>query len=163
LGLPILGKLADLRQIRHDAIIIGIGHNKIRHKLYEQLVEEGEQFAAACHPRATIARDVIISPSSVVCAGVVINPGSVVGRNVILNTSCSVDHHNSIGDHAHVAPGVHLGGDVTIGAGTLVGIGATIMPQCKVGNWCTVGAGTLVRHDVPDYATVVGIPARIIS
>jgi sugar O-acyltransferase (sialic acid O-acetyltransferase NeuD family) len=161
LGLPILGKLADLECIDHEAVILGIGNNVTRCALYERLRSSGEQFATACHPRAIIARDVTIQPGTVVCAGVVVNPGTVVGQNVILNTSCSVDHHNSIGDHAHIAPGAHLGGEVKIGAGALVGIGATVMPQRQVGRWSTVGAGALVVHDVPDQATVIGVPAQI--
>jgi sugar O-acyltransferase (sialic acid O-acetyltransferase NeuD family) len=163
LELPVLGNLAALSQIAHDAVVIAIGNNATRRALYDRLFASGEQFATARHPRATIARDVVIHPGSVVCAGVVINPGSVIGHDVILNTSCSVDHHNWIGDHAHIAPGVHLGGDVRIGAGTLVGIGATVMPQRKVGTWCTVGAGALVLRDVPDQATVIGAPAQVIS
>ena len=35
-------------------------------------------------------------------AGVVVGTGSVIGANVILNTSCTVDHHSRVGDHAHL-------------------------------------------------------------
>lgn len=160
IGVPVLGKLADLQEIDHDAVIIGIGNNAIRCALYERLKSSGEQFGTACHPAAIIARDALIQPGTVIGPGAIVNPGSFVGQNVILNTSCSIDHHNWIGDHAHVAPGVHLGGDVRIGVGALLGIGATVMPQRKVGTWSTVGAGALVVHDVPDKATAVGIPAR---
>jgi sugar O-acyltransferase (sialic acid O-acetyltransferase NeuD family) len=162
LGLPILSNIADLCQIEHDAVIIAIGNNATRRTLYERLQSTDEHFATACHPRAVIARDVLVQPGTVVCAGVVVNPGTVIGQNVILNTGCTVDHHNRIGDHAHIAPGVHLGGDVTIGSGSLIGIGATVMPQRNVGDWSTVGAGALVQRDVPDEVTVLGVPARIV-
>ena len=69
---------------------------------------------------------------------------------------------NVIGDHAHIAPGVHLGGDVTIGEGTLIGIGAVVMPQRRVGAWCTVGAGAVVTRDLPDQVVAIGAPARVI-
>jgi len=86
--------------------------------------------------------------------------GQVVA-DILLNTGCTIDHHNRIGDHAHIAPGVHLGGQVEIGQGALVGIGATVLPQRRIGAWSVVGAGAVVADDVPDNATVIGVPARL--
>jgi sugar O-acyltransferase (sialic acid O-acetyltransferase NeuD family) len=162
LGLPILGDLAALAHLEHEAVIIGIGDNRTRAKVFDRVSAAGENFAIACHPRAIVATDVVAQPGTVICAGAVVNPGSRIGHNVILNTSCSVDHHNDIGDHAHIAPGAHLGGDVTIGMGTLVGIGATVMPQRRVGMWSVVGAAALVQRDVADRFVVVGVPAQVV-
>ncbi len=160
LDLPVIGPIADLAGLDHDAVIVAIGANQVRRSLFEALRARGERFAVACHPAATIAPDVVIGEGCVICAGAVVNTGSVIGANVILNTSASVDHHNRVGDHAHIAPGVHLGGDVTIGAGTLVGIGATVMPQSTVGEWSVVAAAACVRRAVPDRTVVAGVPAR---
>ena len=161
LGLPVLGKVAELKTTPHDAVVVAIGDNQIRECLFNALRERGEQFLVARHPTAVIASDVTVGASAMICAGVVVNSGSSIGNGVILNTACTVDHHNRIGDHAHVAPGVHLGGDVIVGAGTLIGIGATVMPQRRVGEWCTIGAATLVHEDLADGVTAVGVPARI--
>lgn len=160
LGLLVLGGIAALPTIPHDALIIGIGANRIRREIYARLSSAGERFAIARHPAAVIAPDVSIGPGTVICAGAIVNPGAVVGANVILNTACSADHHNRIGDHAHIAPGVHMGGDVEVGSGALVGIGSIVMPQRRVGAWSIVGAGALVQTNVPDQAVVVGVPAR---
>ncbi|WP_029215675.1 acetyltransferase [Kallotenue papyrolyticum] len=163
LGLPVLGSVADLPMIDHEAVIIAIGDNATRRTLFEVLRQRGERFAIARHPSAVLAPDVRVGPGTVICAGAIVNPGSSIGANVIINTGCTVDHHNQIGDHAHLAPGVHLGGDVQIGAGTLVGIGSTIMPQRRIGAWSVVGAGTLVHRDVPDRVVLAGVPGRIIK
>ncbi|MGC9000652.1 DapH/DapD/GlmU-related protein, partial [Caldisericum sp.] len=61
-----------------------------------------------------------------------------------------------------VAPGVHTGGSVFIGEGTLLGIGSSIIPGIKIGKWAVIGAGSVVIRDVPDYATVVGNPGKVI-
>ena len=161
LGLLVLGALEDLPNIPHDALLIAVGDNRTRKRLFDQLRRQNERFAIARHPAAVIAPDVSIGPGTMICPGVVVNPGSSIGSNVILNTGCTVDHHNRIGDHAHIAPGVHLGGDVEIGDGTLVGIGATVMPQRRVGAWSIVGAGSLVHTDTFDGVVVIGTPARV--
>jgi len=161
LGLPIWGPLADLGQIEHDALILGVGDNQKRQRLFEQYRRRSECFATARHPAAVIAPDVQIGHGVMICAGVIVSAGSVIGDNVILNTACTVDHHNVIGDHAHIAPGVHLGGDVHIGTGALVGIGAIVMPQRQVGNWSIIGAGALVHDPVPARAIAIGVPAKV--
>lgn len=160
LGLPVLGTLASLPHISHDAVIVAVGDNKNRQDLFQKLQDRGEQFVTACHPRAILAPHVRIGPGAMICAGAVVNPCSAIGANVILNTNCSVDHHNQIGDHAHIAPGTHLGGQVFVGTGALIGIGATVMPRRQIGAWSVVGAGSVVTRDVPDGLTVVGVPAK---
>jgi protein-tyrosine-phosphatase len=79
---------------------------------------------------------------------------------VIVNTGAGIDHECSLGDWVHVAPGVALAGRVTVGDGALVGIGASVIPGTRVGAWSVVGAGAAVVDDVPDRATVAGVPAR---
>lgn len=163
LGLPVLGSFSQLATIEHDTVIIAIGDNVVRRQLFEKLRKQDCCFVTAIHPRAILAPDVLVGPGAMICAGVIVNTGSVVGANVILNTGCTVDHHNQIGDHAHIAPGAHLGGEVTVGEGALVGIGATVMPRCQVGDWCVVGAGALVHRDLAPGITAVGVPAHVIN
>ena len=49
-----------------------------------------------------------------------------------------------------------IGNDVWIGAGTIV------LPEVKIGDGAIIGAGAVVTHDVPAYAVVAGVPARIL-
>ena len=163
MGLPVLGAIAQLDEFDHDAVIVAIGDNRIRARIFESVRARGERIVNAVHPAAVLAPDVRLGEGVMICAGVVVNTGTVIGDNVILNTGCTVDHHNRIGSHAHIAPGVHLGGDVTIGEGTVVGIGATVIPQRTVGAWSAIGAGSVVTRDIPAYATAVGMPARVIQ
>lgn len=162
LGLPVLGSISQRREFEHDALIIAIGENSVRARIFRELEKENVQFINAVHPSAVLAPDVKLGVGVMIMAGVVVNTGAVIGDNTILNTSCSVDHHGRIGRHVHLAPGVHLGGRVTVGEGTLVGIGAVISPGRRIGDWSTIGAGSCVISDIPEGVTAVGVPARTI-
>jgi len=163
LGLPVSGNIDRLGDIEHDAVIVAVGDNHARARIFSRMKAAGERIASAIHPRAVLAPDVRLGEGVMVCAGVVVNTGAVVGDDVILNTGCTVDHHDSIGPHAHVAPGVHLGGHVCVGEGALVGIGSAVIPGASIGDWAIIGAGSVVTKEIPSHTTSVGVPTRIIE
>jgi len=51
---------------------------------------------------------------------------------------------------------------VVIGYGADIGMNASILPGVRIGRHAIVGAGAVVTQDVPDYAVVAGVPARIL-
>jgi len=73
-----------------------------------------------------------------------------------------VDHDNIVGDGVSIGPGAHTAGRVTIRDGAFIGLGALIINGVTVGRRATVGAGAVVVRDVPEGATVVGNPARVL-
>jgi acetyltransferase-like isoleucine patch superfamily enzyme len=50
---------------------------------------------------------------------------------------------------------------VVVGFGADIGMNASILPGMHVGAHSIVGAGAVVTHDIPDYAIVAGLPARL--
>ncbi len=144
------------------AFVISIGVNATRKKVAERL-QSRARFGTAIHATARLSKRAQVGEGTVVMAGVTINADTTVGRHCIINTSASIDHDCVIGDYAHVSPNATLSGDVHIGEGTHFGAGATAIQGIRIGKWCTIGAGTVVIRDIPDYATAVGNPARIIK
>jgi sugar O-acyltransferase (sialic acid O-acetyltransferase NeuD family) len=160
LGLPVLGHDEDLAATPHDAVLVALGENDRRRRVFEELSRAGERLALAVHPTAVLGRDVRLGPGCMVCARAVVNTGARVAENCILNTGCVVEHHCAVGAHAHIGPGAVLGGGCAVGAGALVGLGAAVLPLVRIGEWAVVGAGAVAPRDVPDKATVKGPAAR---
>ena len=162
-GSRVVGPISALAAIGHDAVVVAIGDNAARTRVFADLAAAGECFAIAEHPRSVVAEDVVIGRGSMLCAGTVVNTGTVIGENTIINTGATVDHHSCIGDHVHIAPGVHMGGEVRVQDGAFIGIGAVVLPRVTIGAGSVVGAGAVVIRDVPPFVTVVGAPARALA
>ena len=145
-----------------NQFVISIGVNATRKRVAEKLGAVAT-FGTAIHATARLSKRATVGEGTVVMGGVTINADTQVGKHCIINTSASIDHDCVIGDYAHVSPNATLSGDVHIGEGTHFGAGASAIQGIRIGKWCTVGAGTVVIRDIPDYATAVGNPARIIK
>lgn len=174
-NIPILGlfdadkskiKLLDYNINEYDTIpknaycCISIGNNLIRKKIVEN---NTFNFINLLHPKSFISQRTTIAEGTVVMSGVSINSSTKIGKHCIINTNSSIDHDCIIHDYVHISPNAALAGDVIIGEGTHIGIGASIIQGIKIGKWCTIGAGAVIIRDVPDGATVVGNPGRIIK
>ncbi|HEY8435659.1 MAG TPA: serine O-acetyltransferase [Haloplasmataceae bacterium] len=100
------------------------------------------------HPAATIGKRLFIDHGS----------GVVIGETVV------------IGDDVTIYQGVTLGGTgkergkrhPTILDHAMIGAGAKVLGPVTVGRYAKIGANAVVIKDVPDGATAVGIPARVI-
>ncbi len=102
-----------------------------------------------------------------------INPAARIGQGIMLDhaTGFVVGETAVIGDHVSILQGVTLGGTgraeedrhPKIGNGVLIGAGAIVLGNIKVGDCARIGAGSVVVKEVPPRVTVAGVPARIIG
>ncbi|HLO98599.1 MAG TPA: acetyltransferase [Fimbriimonas sp.] len=155
-GVEIRGPISSLGSA--DLAHIAIGNAAVRMK-FDSL---GCEWSTIIHPHAYVDSTSIIGAGSFVAAGAVVNSATVVGRHCIINTCASVDHDNVLEDFVQIAPGAHLGGNVTVREGAFVGLGASIIHGVTIGRNALIGAGATIIRDVPDGAKIVGNPGRAI-
>src|SRR3954463_15485137 len=106
--------------------------------------------------------------------GIEIHPGAKLGSCVFIDHGMGVviGETAEVGDGCTIYQGVTLGGTSlyrgtkrhpTLGAGVVVGAGAKILGGFTVGEAARIGSNSVVVKEVPDGATVVGIPGRVVE
>ncbi len=141
-------------------LIISVGDNARRAELANMITAT---YGQAIHGTAIISAKASIGEGTVILQGAIVQSAAQVGKHVLINTAASIDHDNTIGDYAHISPHATLCGHVQVGEGTHIGAGAVVIPSIRIGRWCTIGAGAVVIRDIPDFATAVGNPAKVIK
>ncbi|NOT15611.1 MAG: serine O-acetyltransferase [Methylotenera sp.] len=105
--------------------------------------------------------------------GIEIHPGATIGRRVFIDHGMGVVIGETavIGDDCTLYHGVTLGGTSwnkgkrhpTLEQGVVIGAGAKVLGPITIGKNAKIGSNAVVVKDVPDNATAVGIPARILE
>lgn len=105
--------------------------------------------------------------------GVEIHPGATLGRRVFIDHGMGVVIGETavVGDDVLIYKGVVLGGvslektkrHPTVGNGVVIGTSAIILGPIEVGDNAIIGSGSVVVKPVPECATVVGVPGRVVK
>lgn len=115
-----------------------------------------------------------------IVTGIEIHPGARIGRRFFVDhgTGVVIGETSWIGDDVTLYQGVTLGGVApsvdshsqrdrkrhpTLRDGVIVGSGAQVLGPITIGAGARIGANAVATKDVPDCATVVGIPGRVVS
>lgn len=123
--------------------------------------------------RPLLMVSVLIKAGTITVSGIDIPYSAKIGKgfyighfgNIILNAD------TVIGENCNISQGVTIGvsgrndkrGVPVIGDNVYIGVNAVLAGKIKIGNNVLIGANTLVTFDVPDNATIVGSPGKIIN
>ena len=137
--------------------------------IYAGAVIGEESFIA---DRAAIREDFRLGNRSIIGRGVLIEESVQIGNNVKIMTQTHITGFSKIGDYVFIGPQVVTVNDnsldrrktecvgPTIETAARIGANVTLLPAVVIGRDALVGAGAVVTKDVPEYAFVLGIPAR---
>ena len=111
-----------------------------------------------------------------ILTGIEIHPQAKIGNRLFIDhgTGVVIGQTAIIGDDVTIYHGVTLGGvgrsdqrgekrHPTIMEGAMIGAGAQVLGDITVGKKAKVGSNSVVTNDIPDGATALGIPARVIG
>lgn len=108
--------------------------------------------------------------------GIEIHPAATIGKNFFIDhgTGVVIGQTAIIGDNVTIYHGVTLGGvghagsvkgkrHPTLKDWAIIGSGAQVLGDVTIGAHAKIGSNSVVTGDIPDYATAIGIPARVIG
>ena len=114
----------------------------------------------------------LISQVARAATGIEIHPGATIGKGFFIDHGMGVviGETTEIGDNCSIYQGVTLGGTgkdhgkrhPTLGDNVMVGAGAKVLGPFTIGDNTKIAAGAVVLKEIPDDATAVGVPARVV-
>ena len=114
----------------------------------------------------------LVSQWSRLWTGIEIHPGAKIGRRFVIDHGMGIviGETAEVGDDCLLYHGVTLGGTgkdhgkrhPTIGNNVLISTGAKVLGPFKVGDGARIAANAVVLNEIPENATAVGVPARVV-
>ncbi|MDH5189873.1 MAG: acyltransferase [Gammaproteobacteria bacterium] len=87
-----------------------------------------------------------------------------LGENVTLSKNVSlITHDGGVGIFRDEMPGINLFGRIDIRDNTFIGINTVILPGVEIGPNTVIGAGSLVTRNIPAEVVAAGVPARVLG
>lgn len=115
----------------------------------------------------------LISQIARVLTGIEIHPGATLGAGILIDHGMGVviGETAELGDRITIYQGTTLGGTgkekgkrhPTVGNNVVIGAGSKVLGNIKIGSNSKIGANSVVLDDVPEGATVVGIPGKVVK
>lgn len=115
---------------------------------------------------ATFSRKVEIGDNSGLGQRCYIGGKCIIGTDVMMGSDCviySKNHNFTRTDIPMIQQGYQESKTVVIGNDVWIGGRVSILPGISIGNGVIIGTGAVVTKDVPDFAIVAGVPAKIIK
>lgn len=132
--------------------------NRVRRAKYEAMKAAGYRLVSYVSSRCTYLSATPPGDNCFILEDNTIQPFVTIGSNVTLWSGNHIGHDSTIEDHCFISSHVVVSGHVTVGAGSFIGVNATLRNGITIGPETLVGAGAIIMKDTP--AGSVFVPER---
>lgn len=131
-GIPVVGKIADLKLLRkeYDKLVVTIGNNKFRERIYEQGKALGYRFP------------------NINCQSVYVSPFAKIGWGCVLLNNVSVQNGSTVGNGVLLNHGVEIHHDCSVDDYCLIYSNSVVRTYAKVGKRVRIGSNVTISNDV---------------
>ena len=139
-GVPVIGKTGDMKKWfgEYKKLIVAVGNNKFRERMYEEAGKVGYEFPLFIHPSAYVSPHSQLGPGTIILNNAVVQNGSKSGIGLIMNPGTELHQDSEVGDcvliytNSVVRSLTHVGNRAWIGANATIGTGVTLPDDARV-------------------------------
>lgn len=166
-GCPVLGNVNSLEYLKEkygvEAVYCPIGNNVLRVKFLKMAKNLGYETPNYIHPSVIVSPNVTIGNGVYILLGTTIMPYTEIKDYTMISMGVHLAHHSILEEGCFLSTGCNFGASIIANKYAYCGISSTIMTGIhELGEGCLIGAGAVVIKDVPDYAVVAGVPAKVL-
>ena len=168
-GYPMLGYLPDAGKfverypdVRFTTWIGRVDTYPLRPERLASLGVPPERFETIVHPTSYVSRRAKIGRGVLIFQQCTVSNGAVIGDHVVALPQTVISHDCVMGDYSVATSAVMVGSEAKVGRNAYLGTGCSMLPGVSIGEGSLVGIGTVVLRDVEPNKVVVGNPARVL-
>jgi len=161
-NLPILGSPEDFVPRPTDGLILGIGIQRVRREVAEQLQARGGRFLTLIDPTAIVADTARVGQGTIVCPYAVVSDAVRLGQFVLVNYHSSLGHDAAAGDFTVLSPYATLGGAARLESDCFLGLHASVSPNCVIAAGSKVAMNSCATVSIANQSLVYGVPGRVV-
>lgn len=159
----VIGNVAFINTMSSSTyVIIAIANYKVKKNIVLSLGAKF-QFATIIHPRVLLHDFMTVEEGTIIYEGAILTTDIKIGSHVIISPKCGIGHDSIVKNYVSLLWNANISGADIIEEGVLIGSGATIIQNLKIGEGATIGAGAVVVTNIPKNCTAIGVPAKVME
>lgn len=149
-GVPVIGKTDDMASFfpEYKLLLVTIGNNKLRERLYREAATIGYTFPNIIHPTAYISPHAHIGSGCVILNNAVVQNNAQCGDGCILNPGVELHHDSTIGSYCLIYTNSVVRSLTTVGDRVWIGASSTVTTSAVVEDDTIIEDGSVFKVGV---------------